>query len=377
MLAKTLKVGLFSILMSLLVFPALLHHLGIPFGKALRGWQAVPQVEPISWGNWSDGTWQAGNEAWLKRKMQSRHFFVRLNNQLKYSLFNELNAKDVVKGKNGYYFEERYIRSYLGMDYQGPESIKENIVALEEVSDSLAARNIPLLMVFASGKGTFMPENFPEPYDTIPKQTNNYETYLEAVKSSRIPYLDLNQYLLDMKDTASYALYTKGNTHWSAYALYQVVDTLLNKMEILLEEDLPDFSYGPVAVRDKARGEDAGIFDSFNLLWAKMDESYAYREWEVDAEGKYKPRVWVIGDSFYGTLFEEKIPHLIFEDASRFLYYFKEVWTHDDNRYRTKDIQNLKAWIEDLDMVMLFITDANIGACCWGMTGTFQQVFQE
>ena len=104
----------------------------------------------------------------------------------------------------------------------------------------------------------------------VAKQTNNYETYKRFVEASRIPSIDLNQYLLEMKDTASFPLYTKANTHWSAYALYHVVDTLVNTMETILDKDLPDFSFHTPRIESKARGTDAGMFDSFNHRYGKQ-----------------------------------------------------------------------------------------------------------
>ena len=88
----------------MLLLPAGLHHLGLQLGQSLKGWQSIEEVNDLSWKNWSTGTWQEDCEVWLKRRMKSRHFFIRLNNQLKYSLFNQTNAKDIIEGKNVYYF---------------------------------------------------------------------------------------------------------------------------------------------------------------------------------------------------------------------------------------------------------------------------------
>lgn len=371
-----IKTSLFFLLMLVLLAPMLLHWFGLQFGASLRGWQAPPKKITLTGENWMDGTWQENQEGQIKSRFKSRHFLIRLNNQLKYSLFGHINAKDVIQGKKEYLFEERYIQAYLGLNVQGEKSIAENVNKLQAISDSLHANGTGFLMVLASGKGTFMPEHFPAPYDQMVKQRNNYEAYRDQLAASSIPYLDLNQYLLDMKDTTSYPLYTKGNTHWSAYALNFVLDTLVKKVEYVLQKDLPEYTFGPVTIETKARDNDAGIFDSFNLLWSSLEENYAYAELAFQEDSsKFKPRVWTVGDSFYGTLFEQNIPHQLFEKNSRFLYYYKEAWTHSGEKFRTKDIQNLKAWVNDLDLVMVFITDANIGDCCWGMTGTFYDLF--
>ncbi len=362
----------------LLCAPLLLQISGLSLGRPLKGWQPPPQQEELRWKSWAEGRWQdnAGEQAryWLR----ARPFLVRLNNQLKYPLFGQLNSQQAVRGKNGYFYEEPYIRSYLGLDFQGEESIAGNVAMLQTISDSLKANGSRLLFVLSSGKGSFLPENFPPPYDTMPRRTSNYETYRKYLLQSSIPTLDLNQYLLDMKDTASHKLYTKGNTHWSAYALYAVTDTLLRAMEQLLGKNLPDYHYGPIVKERKARGLDDGIFQSLNLLWTKLEDDYAYREIILEPQQPpdvYRPKVWAIGDSFYGALMEAGIPRRFFDPGSLFLYYFKEVQTLDGQTYPLKAVEKQRPEIEKQDLILIFITESNIGACCWGMTGAFYRMY--
>ena len=367
---------IFYSLMALLCGPMLFHSLDWSLGKKLRGWQAPVEEVQLRLENWRSGDWQHYQEAAIKAQLKARPWLIRFNNQVKYSLFGVLNARDVIAGKEGQFFEEQYIRAYLGLDVAEEQSLEENVEALEAISDSLFANGTAFMIVLASGKGTFMPENFPDRYASIAKSKNNYEVFLQALKQTTIPTLDLNQYLLELKDTASHTLYTKGNTHWSNYALGFVVDTFLQRIELLLNKDLPDYQFQPLEMAQEARGNDAGIFNSLNLLWTKLEEDYAYRPIKVlEEEGKYQPQVWVIGDSFYGTLFEEKIPHRFFDNDSRFLYYYQQLWAQDGQRYRVKDVQNLKKSVLENDLVLVFITDANIDDCCWGMTGAFYRLF--
>lgn len=362
----------------LLCGPLLLQVSGTRLGRPLKGWQPPPLRDSLSWENLTEGRWQADLEEQARSRLQARPFLVRLNNQLKYSFFGQLNARNTLLGKRGYFFESPYIRSYLGLDFQGAESIAENVQMLKSIADSLQSNGSRLLFVLSSGKATFMPENFPPPYDTMAKGTSNYETYRKYLLQSEVPVLDLNQYLLELKDTASYPLYTKGNTHWSAYALYAVTDTLVRCIEKMLDQDLPDYHYGPITVEHKARGLDDGIFQSLNLLWTSSKDEYAYREIIPEPEqppGVYRPKVWAIGDSFYGTLMDAEIPHRFFDPGSLFLYYFREVKTLDGQTYPLKAIAEKRREIESQDLILIFVTEANMGACCWGMTGAFYRMY--
>ena len=366
----------------LLCCPLLVQVSGYNLGKSLKGWQAPPPQDSLSWESWKNGQWQSNLEEQARHQLKARPFFARLNNQLKYSLFDHLNSRNVILGKNGYFFEEFYIQSYLGLDFQGEENISQNVAILESISDSLRAKGSNFLFVLSSGKASFMPENFPAPYDTMSKGINNYETYRKYLLQSSIPTLDLSQYLRDLKDTATYKLYTKGNTHWSAYGLYSVTDTLVGKIENLLGKNLPDYHYGKIVMEDKARGLDDGIFQSLNLLWTNTKDEYAYQDIIIDANQPpdvYRPKVWVVGDSFYGTLMDTEIPHRFFDPGSLFIYYTKEVRTLNGKTYPFdfKAFRQKRQEAENQDLIIFFITESNIGACGWGMIGTLERMYKK
>ena len=367
-----------GLIMAILLFPMVFQLSSGTIVHPLKGWQPPPKEVDLQWSNIKQGKWQDQKEAAAKYFLQARHFLIRLNNQLKYSLFGKLNSKDVIQGKEGYLFEERYIRTHLGLDFLGDESIRENVEMIKGFTDSLKRNDAELLFVFASGKGMFMPEYFPEKYQNHPKKTNNYETYLKYIKQYEVPYLDLNQYLVDLKDTAAYGLYTKGNTHWSEYALTYVLDTLFITIEKQLDIDLLDYSYDSVEIAPKARGLDAGIFKALNLYWTQLEEQYAYRAINIKEDEvlqKNKPKIWIIGDSFFGTLFNDYLPQRFFDPSSKFLYYFQQIWTFDGQKYPTTNLEDLRGSVEEQDMIIVFITDANLGSCCWGMTGVFYRMY--
>lgn len=374
------RILFFSALL-LLCSPMLLQVSNIQLGKKLKGWQAPPVKDTLNWKNVSTGRWQANIENSVRADLKAKPLLARLNNQMKASLFGQLNAQNVIEGKNGFLFEEAYIRTYLGLDFKGEKSIANNVNQLKLIADSLEANGSHLLFVFASGKASFMPEHFPAPYDTMSKGVSNYETYKKLLTQANVSTLDLNSFLSELKDTSQYNLYTKGGTHWSEYAIGFVTDTLIGKIEAILNTNLPDYSYGPVETTNKPRGTDDDIFQSLNLLWSSIDETYAYRDLQVvtaQASNGYRPKVWAIGDSFYGTLMDAYIPHRFFDPNSLFIYYSLEVRTLDGKTYPFvfEEFEKKRTEAENQDLIIIFITEANIGNCCWGLTGMFSRMYE-
>ena len=372
---------LFSIIMAILLFPLCFQPFDGTITEKLKGYQAPPKKVDLSFYTWLDASWQKYLEDYSKDQLQARHFLIRINNQLKYSLFDKMNANAVERGKNDFFFEYRYIDSYLGLNFRGEDFISKKVEQLQELTDTLNNHGVELLFVLASGKGHFMPENLPEKYQSIEKRQNHYETYVRYLKKSTVSYLDLNQYLLDMKDTTSYPLYTKGNIHWSFYAISFVTDTLIHTIENQLNEDLPDYSCAPVEIKyEPTFYTEGGIFKSLNLYWTELKDTFAYRNAIIEEEAnkdKFRPKIWAVGDSFYGTLNTYKVPHQFFDPGSLFFYYNSQVSRIEDKNYKDGTIRSFLEKIEEQDMIIFFTTDAGIQDCSWGAAEEILKWYKE
>lgn len=376
-----IKIFLFGLIMSVLCFPMVFQPMKGTITKKLKGYQAPPKKVDLSTKTWFDGSWQKYLEAYSKDQLQARHFLIRLNNQLKYSLFDELNANAVERGGNDFYFERRYISAYLGMNYQGEEVYQKKVQKLQELTDTLKAHGVQTLYVIASGKANFMPENIPEKYNTVKKDSNNYEAFLKYMAQSSVPYLDLNQYLIDMKDTATYPLYTKGNIHWSFYAISYVTDTLIQTIEKQLDKDLPSYERSPVVLSYEPKYyTEGGIFRSLNLYWTELQDTFAYRNIIPDEEGnkdKFRPKVWAIGDSFYGTLNTYKVPQQFFDEKSIFFYYNHTIRNAKGHDIASGSMKSYVDKIKEQDLLLFFTTDAGIPGCGWGAEEEILEYFKK
>ena len=70
---------------------------------------------------------------YLNENFGFRNVFVRLNNELNFRLYDEINAKNVILGKDDYLFEENYILTYKGKDFIGSQQIEEKVNKLKEL----------------------------------------------------------------------------------------------------------------------------------------------------------------------------------------------------------------------------------------------------
>ena len=120
--------------------------------ETLHGAVAEVKKPEFSIYNWRNNVFQDETATWLDSKTGLRAMLLRLRNQWLKVLFDESGEKDFFIGKNGNVFSRNNIRSATGDDFTGEENYLNRFGKLKVISDSLAPRGIPLLLVIAPGK---------------------------------------------------------------------------------------------------------------------------------------------------------------------------------------------------------------------------------
>ena len=366
----------FIFLLIILVSPLFFEIFSFIHIKSLKGYFQEISDSNLTIQNWNSGVYQNQHEKVFQQKLRIRPVLVRINNQIRFLIQKDVSAANVVYGKNGYFFERHYIWTYYGLDFKGADSIRTKMNDLKTVIDFLETKNIKFLLVLAPGKAEFMPENIPDEFNNDKKKTNNYQIYKQLCSKLNISYIDFNSYFRQMKDTIHYPLYTKGGTHWSIYGSYLAIDTIIKKIEHLLQKDLPDYNYPLYQVTKKMRRSDHDIANAANLLWYKHNQVVLYPYLQIsDTNQKFKPNIAVIADSYYWTIVNNGIQRLFFNNFS-FWYYFKENHTSKpDSPKMLSEIPDLKSEIESKDILVFLITDGNLREFSWGFTEKIKELY--
>lgn len=367
---NVVKTGLLVILIGVLCIPMLQYYFPTISMKPLEGSYEKKSLESFSWKGWFEGTFQSNFDDWYNENFGFRNFFVRLHNQLNYSVFTQTNSHKIVIGKNGYLYEEEYIKSYFGQNFQGINNISETVNTISATAEYLKEHNTQFLIVIAPGKGYFYPEYIPN-YLITKKDSTNYDVFLAAIKSSGIPCLDFNRVFLNRKDTASFVLYPKTGIHWSQASIPFVLDSLNKFVEALTKIDMYGMKYSypePTPFPDR---QDTDIERSMNLLFPLENELFVYPNyvWEPQSN-KRKPKAIFIGDSFFWQIYNLGTNKRFYDDAE-FWYYFKQAHAE---KYSTppevKDLDILNKLI-DSDIVVLFTSEANLHIFPFGFESVY------
>lgn len=355
---------LFLIILALLVIPYLQYKYNLIDIEPLKG-AIVPTTEAsLNTSTWFSGAYQPQQEKYINESFGFRNSFIRINNQISFSLFKKAEANGVVVGKENYLYEYGYIDAYYGTDFIGTDSIVSRMNKLKYIQDTLSKLNKSIVLVFAAGKGTFYPEYFPNKLKTKQGITN-YETYVQQARKLRINYIDFNSYFVSQKHTSKYPLYPQYGIHWSNYGICLAADSIVKYIEKIRHIDMPNFYWNKVE-NDNPKEGDYDIADALNIMVKLHSFKMAYPQIEFENDsGKTKPSVLVIADSFYWGMFGKGIITRSFSE-NHFWFYNKEVYPSSDGVSLTTDQLNLKDEIAKHDVIIIMCTEAKLPKLGWG-----------
>lgn len=363
---KALKLSMSILLVVLLLLPLTQQYLSFSKVKPLSGDIAKVERPDFSWDAWMKGEYQNQRDVYWKANFGFQPFFIRLNNQIHYSIYDEIKAKNVIEGKDGYLYEANYIRAYYGTDYVGDEILHETTQELKALRSFLKANGSELLIILAPGKGSYYPNYFPENCANIRKAKTNYEAYQKELKSAEIPVLDFKAWFEALRTEVKHPLFPKAGIHWSKYGEYRAADSLLSYIKANDLARVGGIAYKGLQYSSVNKDGDYDIGEGMNLLCSLKTFPMAYPNYSF-VNAPDNERVLVISDSYYWGLFNRGMSRDCFGNGQFWFYnegIFPESYEKDT---RTRDLDYKKALLEN-KLVIIISTDANLGRFPFGVT---------
>jgi hypothetical protein len=370
-----LKPILFGGLLFAMFLPLIQQTFSLVYERDLEGAFTPADDVKFSVDYWFSGDFQDKKEAYLNENFGFRTILVRLYNQIGFSVFNVAKSNEAVVGQSDVLFLDYYIKAYYGTDFLGEEVLKKKVDMLASVRDSLKSNGVDLLVFLAPGKGSYFPEYAPEHWNDSTVSTTNYEVFSNLLKSESINVLDAKAWFEQAKDTSSHPLYPKTGIHWSKYAEYLVLDTVMRRVENIQNIKLPKLILDSLQKSSTMRDTDDDIERSMNLLFDIEDKemTYPYFHFQTDSSS-VQPNVLTIGDSYYWGVYHYGLSKTVF-DNSEFWYYFETISPAENRESnKVKDL-DLKLELEKTDMVILWLTESNVYS--FGFIETAYQAYNQ
>lgn len=354
------------ILIALLALPLFQHGTKLFNVRPLNGDFVLTQRPQLTWKSWMDGSFQRTFDRYIEDHIGFRPFFIRLNNQLDFSLFSKANAEGIVLGKNSMLFEYDYIRAYLGEDFIGEETLEKKLLRMQFLNRYLKQEfDIDLILVLEPSKARTYAEKIPDHYLRRNKTLSNYEYIAQRAPELDIPLLDLNRLFLLAGDTVSYPLYPRYGTHWSEYTMTFIADTIIRFLEDHRQIAMPGFRVEKLTYPDGLPASDYDGERTMNLLWRLSHRPMPYPIFSFyEREHSERPMVLAVADSYYWNFFNTRIPRNLFANEAFWYFnarvypdsYIRDTWTRD---------LDLRAEVEKQDIIMLSITERFLYKVDW------------
>lgn len=365
------EVFLVWLVMILAFVPLLGWVIDQPLAPPLSRSEPKTMTTPLNWQTWSDGSFQTDAETYLNYQAGLFPLFVRIHNQLEYSLFKKVNTAGVVAGKNNYLFEKAYIQSYFGQDYLGHKKIHKFAKVMKELQDTLASMNKLLVFVMATGKANYYPEYLPY---TLPMDTTNHGKLVAQFDQLGVNYINTIPWFRSMKDTLGHLLFPQYGIHWSYYGSTLAGDTLVKYIEHSTGWDLPDFTITARTVSPKTRYFDNDIASAMNLfVEPEPNKPMVYPDFKWNTTGKDRKKAVMISDSFGWDMFENQGLHGQCFPEMQFWFYNQTVnyTTQKEGRdpealpVLTRHL-NLSQVIQEHDVFIILANEPNVAGRSWG-----------
>jgi hypothetical protein len=186
--------------------------------------------------SWSEGSFQDTIKQRHNVNFPFRNDFVRLHNQIEYSLFNNLSTEKVLNiDLKGYptLFHYKYVKAYTGNQWFDKEKLEHQIEEVKRLQEFFEAKEIHFVYLFAPNKVAFYPEVFDQE-ENYPrgKYPRLYEFTKERFDQHGIQYIDYHDWFFDLKEAKdSNRIFTDLGAHWSMYGASLVTDSLLRYMK--------------------------------------------------------------------------------------------------------------------------------------------------
>lgn len=338
---------------------------------ALGGYIENPGNVTLDTAGWFSGNYQVNKEKYIKRNFGFANWAIRLEHQWAYSIFGMSRVNSVIIGKDSYLFEAGYISARNGADYIGQDRLSEVVKRAKAVQDTLQALGKPFFFVIAPSKADFYSEYLLDEHAKPSGDVlTNYGVLLQKFKDSGVNHLDLNAWFLAMKDTTSVPLYAKTGIHYTTYGAAISAKRIIAEMESRLNKDLPELAWNNIVWSEDLQGSDDDLEKAMNLVCKIPNVKLAYPQITIDGNSKYKPRVIVVGDSFYWQLIHMGVDNQVFSNG-QFWYYNKEVYPGA----KTFLELNVEEELKNTEAVFIIMTPPTVNAYLEQFVGTFYNFY--
>ena len=315
--------------------------------KPLSGVTFATEKPELNLKNFASGKYQSQTEQYSRENFGFREWAIRLYNQYLYSAYNATTCHFITPGKDGWLFYAEAFRDYYGIEpinqYKTYDRAREwagkNVRMMNKLRYVLKDYGIEFLCFMAPNKAEVYPEYLPY-HQPAPADAIHTAAYYDSLMTAiDFPHVEMTKWYQSMKDTASFLLFPKRDTHWRYSAVYGY-DSLFSYMNSLNGFGIPDIHIDRLVKLDTMYPENDEL--TLNLIFPIGNDSPKYRA-DISVDPGRKPKVLFVGDSFVWDL-ETYMPWKEFLDYVEIWFYNKSAFLgFEKEKHPIGDINRLRS----------------------------------
>ncbi|MEO1272549.1 MAG: hypothetical protein AAFX99_31010, partial [Myxococcota bacterium] len=323
---RTVHVGVLCLLMAL---PFIQYQTELLPDLPLNGAEQPPKTPSLTVNTWLDGSFANAVEPYLGAHIGFRGVFIRVANQVGYSVFGSLigyQGPSVVLGKEGWLYEKHYVETYTQRGAHTDEAGRQALVAeLVAFQQELQRHGIAFALVISPSKAEIVPQYLPDHLQArraANPQPTTYELIVPELQRAGVRTIDGHALFVELRDKEPY-LFPPGGTHWTYYG------SLLFCLHLF--EELSSVMPGRIALPEpqgvvwrKAMGTDGDLEQFINMFWfPSMDARLPYLRLKARPRpAEQRLSILMLGDSFAFTMVDMIGLMRVARDLD-LLYYFR------------------------------------------------------
>ena len=325
--------------------------------KPLAGVTFTTEKPHLTLNDFASGKYQSQTEQYSRENFGFREWAIRLYNQVNYSLFNQTTCHFITPGKDGFLFYAEAFRDYYGIEPinqyktydRAREWARKNVRMMNKLRYVLKDYDVEFLCFMAPNKAEVYPEYLPY-HQPAPADAIHTAAYYDSLMTAiDFPHVEMTKWYQNMKDTASFLLFPKRDTHWRYSAVYGY-DSLFSYMNSLNNFGIPDIHINKLVQLDTMYPENDEL--TLNLIFPIGNDSPKYRA-DISVDPGHKPKVLFVGDSFVWDL-ETYMPWKEFLDYVEIWFYNKSAFLgFEKEKHPIGDINRLRS-ILNADFVVWY-----------------------
>lgn len=313
--------------------------------------------------DWLNRRFQDSANKWFSRYFGARGLFVKLGNQVNYSLLNSSYMNPLSKiiiGKQRQLYELAYINHYCKLIRPMPlERAETRVKEIAEIQDRLAQHGMAFVLLISPSKAAIYPEFIPDIFCRSPKSTSqDYENVVPLLDQYKINYVDGHAITLAAKAHAQAPLFSQGGTHWNDLGAYYTVEQLLTMIEALTNQSIGTLSLQDLEIDHTPRGTDKDLAVLLNLIFPPFNYPVPHPTIAREGPAQDLGKAVFIGDSFiWGVLDILNTTH-IFQTMDAYYYYKLFLKSYPAETTRAIDVSQID-WNKDILTSQVLVLEIN------------------